>query len=227
LTETAENVRVFFRLFPAASTGSAFDDTTLYRSTSLTGTGQDTVAASLPSSAQSYNQPPIGTSWATRVPLLGMGPPLPSGSDILTIPFFATQRVDATSVPMSSQPPDWPNVQQIQPGSSGNPVYAFFGCWLDINVQSPTLNGGSPVQFPETVPTSASSMYGPYRQGPYQPISWFLKSQQQCIVAEIAYDPLPISSGAVPGQNDKLAQRNLFVQGGTNTDDWTSTEGWP
>jgi hypothetical protein len=156
-----------------------------------------------------------------------MGPPLPSGSDILTIPFFATQRVDATSVPMSSQPPDWPNVQQIQPGSSGNPVYAFFGCWLDINVQSPTLNGGSPVQFPETVPTSASSMYGPYRQGPYQPISWFLKSQQQCIVAEIAYDPLPISSGAVPGQNDKLAQRNLFVQGGTNTDDWTSTEGWP
>jgi hypothetical protein len=222
LTDVAENVRVFFRLFAAASTGSTFDPVSLYRSTPLPGGANPSNSTADPTAGPNPNMPspPPVPPWQTRVPLLGVGATQPTGTDILTIPFLATPRVDATQVPMWTQPPDWPNTQQIEPDPSGEPVYAFFGCWLDIN-QDPSTNlqgttvAGYTRQFPEMVPTGGTPD-GPYTTGQYQPISWFVRSQHQCIVAEVAYDPLPIPAGAVPGDSDKLAQRNLFVAGGTS-----------
>jgi phospholipase C len=229
VTELADNVRVFFRLVPAANTGVSYDQTTLYRSTPLPGAGQPNPSGSTADTVTTPNpntpSPPPNPPWQTRVPLLGLGPPHPPPlriRDILTIPFFAIPRIDATQSPMYTQPPDWPNTQRITPNQNGEPVYAFFGCWLDINVDPTSTAQGSIVgadtqMFPPVAAEGTLSKFdGPYGVGPYQPISAFVKSQHQCIIAEVAYDPLPIPPGAIPGENQQLAQRNLFVIGGTN-----------
>jgi phospholipase C len=224
LTESASNVRVFFRLFPALSTGTSYNPATLYRSTPLSGGPNpanaqvDQVTTPNPNNPMDSNNP-----WATRVPLLGVNGSLLNGSDILTIPFFAVERIDSTQNSLSQQPPDWPNTQAIAPatGGTGQPVYAFFGCWLDIN-QDGSNDQGTVVQgytrlFPQMIPTTGNNVDGPYSSGPYQPIKAFVNSAHQCLVAEVAYDELPpIQTGSVPGDFDLLAQRNLTVQGGTN-----------
>ncbi len=206
LSEIAENVRVFFRLFPALSTGTAFDPTTLYRSTPLqsevtdgtnpSGGAVDTVVTPNPNNPNDPANP-----WLTRVPLLGV-----SEGDYVTIPFIATARVTPGAA-MSLQPPDWPNTQLIKPapGDTGEPVYAFFGCWLDIN----QAEG----QFP-MVPTPGQ-IDGPFASLSPVPISAFIRNIHQCLVAEVAFDPIPIAAGAAPGVSDRLAQRNLVVIGGS------------
>src|SRR5262249_40695204 len=64
------------------------------------------------------------------IPLLGI-----VGGEITTIPCFATPRVNTTAQSMSAQT-DPPNVQTILHDGSGKEVYAYFGCWLDINQSS-------------------------------------------------------------------------------------------
>jgi phospholipase C len=227
VTALADNVRVFFRLVPAANTGVSYDQTTLYRSTPLPGQPNPSGSTADTVTTPNYNtpSPPPSPPWQTRVPLLGLGPIQPpplKTREILTIPFFATPRIDATQNAMYTQPPDWPNTQRITPNLNGEPVYAFFGSWLDINVDPAStvqgnIVGADTLMFPAVVPAVPSSkLDGPYTAGQYQPISAFVKSQHQCIIAEVAYDPLPIPPGAIPGENQQLAQRNLFVVGGTN-----------
>jgi phospholipase C len=211
LSDTAQNVRVFFRLFPALSTGTAYDPATIYRYTPLqsevdaginpSGAAVDTVTT--PSSPENPDDP--SNPWYTRVPLLGI-----VNNEYVTFPFFAVPRVTPGTA-MTSQNPDWPNTQLIAPaaGDTGEPVYAFFGCWLDINQSTPQFDP-SPLDGPPD---------GPFTGEPEapMPVSAFIRNAHQCLVAEIAYDALPaISIGATPGENDKLAQRNLTIIGGTN-----------
>jgi phospholipase C len=220
VSEKAPNVRVFFRLFPAQSTGTAYNPATLYRCTPAT-----TMGAANPADAavDQAGPNPVNSSWPTRVPLLGIGAAQPTGSDVASIPFFAVQRADATQQSMAQQPPDWPNTQQIVPNPDGETVYKFFGCWLDINLDASSNTQGSAVeqyaqtsQYPSLAPTTPGSQDGPYPP-PLQPVKAFAMGQHQCIVAEVVYDSLPpIATGTIPGDSDKLVQRNLTVQGGVN-----------
>jgi hypothetical protein len=203
LSDVANNVRVFFRLMPAMSTGTAFDPATLYRSTPLqsevvdgnnpSGAAVDTVTTPNPNNPNDPNNP-----WYTRVPLLGI-----INGDYVTFPFFATSRVTPHTI-MSGQPPDWPNTQQITPLGTGAPTYRFFGCWLDIN--QPTG------QFAISPPSGTPD--GPFGSDAPQPISAFVRNSHQCLVAEVAFDPIPIMVGISPGETDRLAQRNLTIVGG-------------
>jgi hypothetical protein len=229
----ASNVRVFFRLFPAQSTGTVYDQATLYRATPLNEPNapnpSDAQADPQQSNPQTNPNAPNPNDWMTRVPLLGIGETQPiTGSDIASIPFFATARVNATgagAVSMTTQDPDWPNTQTISPNSDGSPNFGFFGCWLDMN-QVPSAQPADSIQgpivgnlvrlLPKSLPQDPGHEDGPYVSGPYQPISAFAMSQHQCLVAEVAYDPIPIPAGTVPGDSDKLCQRNLTVVGGVN-----------
>lgn len=172
----ATNVRVFFRLFQAASTDTSFSTSTTYRrATNPTG------------------QP---------IPLAGI-----IGDEYVTIPFFATPRVDSTVVGMDQQR-DSPNIQPIAAGSGGAEVFTFFGCWLDIN--QPRKDGHDNNVLP--VRTPGSNIDGPFTDPSHPPLTIqqaILRNPHQCFVAEIAFDPVPIPAGKTPYDWDKLAQRNL------------------
>ena len=139
-----------------------------------------------------YASRPSGTE---KIPVLGV-----QNDQIITIPFFATARIDAGSASMATQT-DLPNVQPtIAPDPLGAEVHTFFGCWLDINQPNSAL-------FPAVVFGDAA---GPFNGlGPLLPIQSFAKSDHQCLIAEISYDIDPIPTGADPSSSDKLAQRNL------------------
>jgi hypothetical protein len=175
LTTPASNVRCFFRLFQAATTSTDFQPTTTYA------TGG------------------IGT---TKVPLLGV-----VDGEVVTIPFFAAPRIDPNNANGLNAQTDPDNVGPlggaIPPDASGNEIQVYFGCWLDINQNTP--------QLPD--PSIAASAAGPYV--PKQSIQQAIRSQHQCLVAEINLDPPEpqISPGTVPAISDKLAQRNLNIIG--------------
>jgi hypothetical protein len=60
--------------------------------------------------------------------------------------------------------------------------------------------GGVPANLPD----------GPFvNMGALHPIQQLLRSQHQCLIAEIAFDPDVIPPNADPSTSDKLAQRNL------------------
>ncbi|MEO7085467.1 MAG: kelch repeat-containing protein [Gemmatimonadaceae bacterium] len=130
-----------------------------------------------------------------KIPVLGV-----QNDQIVTVPFFASPRINAGSASMATQTDD-PNVQAvIGPDSLGAEVHTFYGCWLDIN------QPGSP-QFPSIVTGDAA---GPFTSsGPLLAVQSFAKSAHQCLIAEISYDPDPIANGADPSNTGKLAQRNL------------------
>jgi hypothetical protein len=174
----APNVRIFFRLFPGLKFGVGYNASTLYR------------LYTAPN-----DNPALPT---TKVPLLGV-----IGDEIVTIPFFATPRVDTTTVSMTTQT-DEPNVQTIPAsGLLSGVVDMYFGAWLDIN-QTQTL-------FPQRL-LNSSSLDGPYtNQGQLFSVQSLLKFQHQCVIAEIEFDPDPIIANSTPGTSDKLAQRNLSI----------------
>ena len=138
------------------------------------------------------------TSGTQKIPLLGV-----SGNEILTIPFFATPRV-SINASLTTQT-DTPNVHDINFDPLGGEVDAYFGCWLDINqpgdaIYPPRLVGGNPADIPD----------GPFAGfNPLVSIQQLVRSQHQCLIAEVAFDPDPIPSNADPSTSDKLAQRNL------------------
>lgn len=143
-----------------------------------------------------YASRPNGTE---KIPVLGV-----QNDQIITIPFFATPRIDASTASMATQT-DTPNVQPtIAPDSLGAEVHTFFGCWLDINQPSTAPNAQL---FPAVVFGDAAGPFGGL--GPLLPIQSFAKSDHQCLIAEISYDIDPIQTGADPSSTDKLAQRNL------------------
>ncbi|MFZ1081580.1 MAG: hypothetical protein WAO19_06620 [Candidatus Kryptoniota bacterium] len=178
--DTANNVRVFFRLFISSSPDTTYDQATTYRRASYTDTSGNNV----------------------EVPLLGFV----TGDMPSTIPFFAVSRVDSLTTAMSSQPEDTPNVQTIpnpglnNPPAPGQEAHAYFGCWLDLN--QPTA------QFPVN-PSIATTTDGPWQASEIFPIPGLIMGNHACLLAEIAYDPDPIPPGANAGTSDKLGQRNL------------------
>jgi hypothetical protein len=132
------------------------------------------------------------------IPLAGI-----RNNEYVTIPFFAAPRIDTTTHSMDEQTDDPFNVQTITADSSGKEVDIFFGCWLDVN--QPTTN-----VLPATVP--ATKQDGPFNDAgnPPLPIQQAItRSLHQCLIAEIAFDPIAIPAGKDPGNWDKLAQRNL------------------
>ncbi len=137
-----------------------------------------------------------GNTYGRKVPLFGI-----QAGEFVTIPCFATARVANTSpaTDMTTQT-DSPNVQNIAPNSSGAEVDTFFGCWLDFN------------QTRQIVPFEppATNVDGPYGGQPLLSLQEvFIRSPHQCLVAEIAFDDVPIPAGADPSISSQLAQRNL------------------
>jgi len=178
----AADVRVFFRLFQAQTTSGAYDypPGASYRRATHNPGGQP-------------------------IPLAGI-----RGSEYVTLPFFALPRIDTTTKQMDKQTDSrhsggqvLGNVQHITAHADGSEVDTFLGCWLDIN--QPTMN-----VIPATVDVA-------HPDGPYQSVSnpplpiqqAILKSLHQCLIAEVAFDPVTIPLGKDPGNWDKLAQRNL------------------
>ena len=138
----------------------------------------------------------------------GEGQPIPvlgvQGDEIITIPFFAQAR-QTTSEQLHLQQDDF-NRHDIVAGS-GETDY-FYGCWLDIN--QPT-----DLRYPQRI--EGVSADGPFDSvRPLFPIQQFMVAAHQCLIAEIAYDPDPVTGSVDPSTSDKLAQRNLAFVGAPN-----------
>jgi len=139
------------------------------------------------------------------------GQPIPvagiQGSEYVTIPFFAQPRIDTTTNGMDQQT-DPLNIKNFR-ASGGAEVDQIFGCWLDIN--QPTKPDGRPNNvLPAEVPTT--NQWGPFNDSSNPPLpiqQAVVRNLHQCLVAEIAFDPVAIPDGKDPSDWDKLAQRNL------------------
>jgi len=111
LSTPAKNVRVFFRLFQAASTTMAYEPSTTY---------------------------PTGGEGSVKIPLLGVQngevvtiPFFAAARVNPNNPQGLNAQTDPDNVgPVGEKIPDDP---------SGNEVQVYFGCWLDINQTSPQL----------------------------------------------------------------------------------------
>ena len=172
LSLDATDVRVFFRTFQAQSTDTSYDQATTYRR--LT----------------NHEMP------AQPIPALGI-----RSNEFVTVPFFAAPRINTAVQDMSWQT-DEPNRQTIAHDSSGAEVDAYFGCWLDLNQQTPVI----PASY------QPGNLNGPWSTGILGPIQQaIIRNPHQCLVAELALDPgdPQIQAGDSPWTSDKLAQRNL------------------
>jgi len=188
-TTQASNCRVFFRAFQAQNTDSTFDPSTTYRST------------------------PIGVPDVTpRVPLLGVQADSMGQDEVVTIPFLAVARVNLMGVAdLTTQPPDAPNVQTISP-QSGSEIDTYYGCWLDMNQPTPLLP-----QFVKANDFDNATGYFGTAGFDIQSINAaFTRAPHQCLIAEIAFDDVPIPHNADSSTSDKLAQRNLAYIDGPN-----------
>jgi hypothetical protein len=191
-TTQAPNCRVFFRAFQAQNTVSTFDTSTTYRST-----------------------PIVVPDVTTRVPLLGVETDSMGQSEVVTIPFFAVDRVNlAAPTDLTTQPADAPNVQTISP-TTGMEIDTYYGCWLDMNQPTPL--------FPQFVEASDfDNKTGYFNNTPMSPFqiqsinAAFTRAPHQCLIAEIAFDDVPIPPNADSSTSDKLAQRNLAYIDGPN-----------
>lgn len=140
--------------------------------------------------ASTYRRTPSTTD---PVPLLGL-----QGGEIVTFPFFATPRVDTGVKAMSAQPPDGPNIQELDPAGADE-RWAFFGCWLDFNQETQ--------RFPiHPVPDD-----GPWDPSSLLSIQDHIRGLHQCLVAEIFFKEDLIPPGATPANDDRLSQRNLAI----------------
>lgn len=178
----ATDVRAFFRLFQAQTTSGAFD---------FPPGAQYRRAASNPD-----GQP---------IPLAGV-----QGDEYVTLPFFALSRVDTTLKKMDQQTDSRMlsgevvgNIQHITAKADGSEVDTFFGCWLDINQLSPNV-----------IPAKRDAAHpdGPFQSVSNPPLTIqqaLLKNLHQCLIAEVAFDPVAIPLGKDPSNWDKLAQRNI------------------
>ncbi len=142
-----------------------------------------------------------------RWPANPAGHPIPlagiRGNEYVTLPFFAEARVDSTAVNMNRQT-DPANIQPFAP-TGGAEVDVFYGCWLDIN-QPLKPDGSANNVLPAVVPSINKD--GPFSNAvPIQQA--IMRNPHQCLVAEIAFDPIAIPAGKDPSNWDKLAQRNL------------------
>jgi murein tripeptide amidase MpaA len=176
-TQDASGVRVFFRTF-----------NTMVSDLSYTTDPSANV--------QNYRRTADGST-----PLLGTnaffsGIPM---DQIVSIPYFAEGRVDASLNSMTTQPDSW-NQHDID-HAGGTEALMYFGCWLDFNQTDP--------QFPTYIPAG--------NDGPFSgrvPIPQLIRGIHTCMVAEIRFQPGatdPIPNGATPASSDRLSQRNLSI----------------
>jgi hypothetical protein len=178
--QDAPHVRVFFRLFAANSTDTTFHPDTTYRRNPPT-------YPVLPSQFGQHTTPTPGVI----------------GGEYVTIPCFAAPRSDPTQPgapnTLPTKQPDTLNDRRLM--ATGGPRHdSFFGCFLDINQSTPGLPGMPP----------AGNADGPWSPSVLEPIQQaFIRNEHQCLVAEIAFDQVPISPGTQPFNSDKLAQRNI------------------
>ena len=122
LATAAANVRVFFRLFQAATASVEFQPTTTYRT---------------------------GGQGVTKIPLLGVvngeTATIPCFAATRINP--ATQSMNEQTDPANVGPLGQP----IPPDTTGAEVQVYFGCWLDINQAAPVVPvNPSPVDGPFT-----------------------------------------------------------------------------
>ena len=123
-------------------------------------------------------------------PLLGL-----RGGDLVTIPFFAEERINTSIASMTGQS-DGFNKRTIN-ATGGAEVAEYYGCWLDFNqsiLRFPINPGGD----------------GPYASG-LKSIQELIRGRHQCLVAEVHFTPDPIPEGDTPVSNDNLSQRNLVI----------------
>ena len=178
----AKKVRVFFRLFQAQTTASNFNPDTTYRFHS------------------------DGVLNGVTVPLLGIQNDQNGNPEYVTVPCFASQRVNISGpADMTTQPEDTPNAYTIGV-NPGVEVDSFFGCYLDLNQPDQTL-------FPQTPP--AGDPDGPFSGTLLSLSEVIARAPHQCLIAEIRYDDTPIPLGA-DSTTDKLAQRNIAWIDGPN-----------
>ncbi|HXB71480.1 MAG TPA: sialidase family protein [Candidatus Acidoferrales bacterium] len=177
----ATGVRVFFRLFQTQTTYVPFD---------YPPGGRYRRALNNP-----HGQP---------IPLAGI-----EGGEYVTIPCFAEARIDTKVQGMDKQTDD-PNVQSFTAHADGSEVDAYFGCWLDTNQplkpDGTTANTIIPLQPP------SSNVDGPYIDPTVPQVTLqgaITRNSHQCLIAEIAFDGVPIPVGKDPSNWDKLAQRNI------------------
>jgi hypothetical protein len=160
----APNTKVFFRLFNTQTFDTDYINTNAF------------VSAGDPN----ITFPSTGAADDPAVPLPGT-----DGNGVIngcSIPFFA-------AADQSDVAPGGVNNQNVLV-SSGDGVWVYFGCYLDV--YNPSLMvGGFPVQH------------------------WLAGGTHHCLVAQIAFSGAPIvNTGGVienPGNCDKLAQRNLQI----------------
>jgi len=170
-------VRVFFRLFAAASTNTSFTEV---------GTG-----------AGSYRWGSNGTS-GHKIPLLGVESNF-FFNEYVTVPCFATDRVNLNGPADMKTQTDPPNVVNITT-IANTEVDTYFGCWLDVNQTTKFL-----IPF---APGTQSQWDGPWT-GTESLNGAIAVAPHQCLVAEIRFDDTPIPNGANAATTDKLAQRNI------------------
>ncbi|OYE01200.1 glyoxal oxidase [Nostoc sp. 'Peltigera membranacea cyanobiont' 232] len=142
-------------------------------------------------------------SGTDAIALLGV-----EGSDIISIPFFAHDRVTPAQN-MASQP-DPANLIDIPAGSTEQ--VRFFGCWLDINQPNDK-------RFPSNPGTATS--FGGIPAGNLRSIQELIAGFHQCLVTEVHYkldaaSPDLPRPGDTPSTSDKLSQRNLALLGAAN-----------
>ena len=186
-TTQAIACRVFFRAFQAQTTVSSFDEGTTYRAT------------------------PVPPGFGRRVPLLGVEQ-VAGADEYVTLPFFAVDRFNLNGpADLTQQPADTPNVQTISP-KTGQEVDTYFGCWLDMNQPTPLFPKNAP-------PGDFDNAHGSFNTPGYPVTSInaaFTRAPHQCLIAEVAFDSVPIPAGATTSTSDKLAQRNLAYIDGPN-----------
>ena len=163
-------VRVFFRIFQASTTSTAYATQTYATVTNVSG---------------------------AKVPVFGVD----GSGNVVAIPCFADARVAAGTL-LTMQSDDKNAVSGgIKHDPSGAVVYTYFGCWLDIN-----QSGVNAVPLPPVPVDSAN----PWASGSESVLA-AIRSQHQCLVAEISYDADPVQPGETAASSDKLAQRNLAI----------------
>ena len=179
----ATSVRVFFRLLQAQSTSTRFNEATAYRFAS------------------------DGVLNGHRIPLLGVQNDSGGNPEYVTVPCFASDRINLTGPASMADQDDPPNVQTIIVNPRAE-VDTFFGCWLDINQPQQSF-------LPLTPP--AGNFDGPWTGITLGSVNQAItRAPHQCLIAEIRYDDTPIAAGANPGNSDKLAQRNIAWIDGPN-----------
>ncbi len=129
---------------------------------------------------------PAADYFQNVLPELGL-----SAGEYVTVPCFGEARQDATQSGAPNtlpnlQTPDTPNVKDL--AATGGPLHdTFFGCWLDINQMTPALPAMPP----------SGNEDGPWPGITLEPVRQaFIVNEHTCIVAEIAFDPVPINAGA-------------------------------